>query len=122
MKLKKKIEFIRLDLNLEIRNVHFGNDFFFFENKKIDSRYSYFDVDKKETSQITFQNFYKQLKNRGLHWKSRHLHYKFQLSNDEKFITKTLTWPKINWGIRSIFSNYNTIYVLRGNDFEKSVD
>ena len=92
----------------------------FLENKIIDSRNSYFDVDKKENSQITFQKFYKQLKNRGLHWKSRHLHYKFQLSNDEKFITKPLTWPKINW--RSIFSNYNTIYVLRSNAFEKSVD
>ena len=46
-----------------MRDINVGNEILFFENKKIDSRYSYFDVDKKENSQTTFQNFYEQLKN-----------------------------------------------------------
>ena len=45
-----------------------------------------------------------------------------QLSKDEKFITKTLTWPKLYWAIKSLFSNYNMIYVLHGNTVGKSVD
>ena len=45
-----------------------------------------------------------------------------QLSKDEKFITKTLTWPKLYLAIKSLFSNYNMIYVLHGNTVGKSVD
>ena len=92
----------------------------FLKIKKIDGRYSYFDVDRKGNGQIFFQNFYEQLKNQGLHWKSQHLHCKIQLLNDEKFITKTLTLPKLGWGIRSLFLEYNMIYFLRSNTVEKS--
>ena len=50
-----------------------------------------------------------------------HLNYKIQLPNDKRVITNALTWPKSGWGINSMFRDYNTIYVLRGNTDEKSV-
>ena len=41
----KKIDLIRLDLSLEIRDIYVGNEILLFENKKI------------KDNQITFQNF-----------------------------------------------------------------
>lgn len=58
MKLKKKIEFIRLDLNLEIRNVHFGNDFFFFlKIKKSAADTHILTLTKKRVVKLLFKTF-----------------------------------------------------------------
>ena len=58
MKLKKKIEFIRLDLNLEIRNAHFGNDFFFFfKIKKSTADTHILTLTKKRVVKLLFKTF-----------------------------------------------------------------
>lgn len=82
----------------------------FFENKGLINTYLYFDVDTKGNNSTNFQNFQEQVKTPGLAWKKIHFNNKTELSNNEKFITKTLKWRKIQWGIRETYKNYNTIF------------
>ena len=103
-----------------MKNV-FAYQILVFENKGMMNNYSYFDVDKKSSS-INFKNFYKQLKTHGFIWKTIHHNYKVQLSNDEKFIAKAYSWRKINFGIKVLYENYNTFFILNNAKIYKSVN